>query len=626
MHRHEPTCSADCRYRGLYEGAMTSLADLNDKLRATAGRHGRLRGNLISAMKRAFPQQFLAAERSERRRMADQSDEVLLRYLGLWLSGRPDAATQPAPGIGELRTALATAGVVLPPGDDLSGWARAVRDQQERVLRAEPAPDTSDRELIGIFDEHLEPKVVSRGESGPVGPGPVTPFHPSAADDLLSIFTEAPGPLSVPTVPLTDAQGNRDGRDGRDRRRSGKRRDDDPSGQTPRPASSEQARGDRNSATNLAEGRSQRAQQASGKGGKQPANRDQKRQEGKADGQGTKATDLRDGRQGGAPAVNQAPEARPERQAPAPVQEPTQAQETTTPDPSPSPPEVAPAGSNDAATPTSRAMAGPALRPQIFPQTSTRKTRRRGGRAAESGVSASAPGPMLDIPQSSDPSGEVPETLYAKALELVKRPTPVFASDLVLLGLGSEEEVAAWEQACRADRSSPVRFVGGKQRHQARGALVLPYAYEKEAPAEFTRSVWAQALRLYRGGQLYEIAVLLHRTGADLISADLDDGLATLRLQQPRGTVGLVAVLGTDLGRGGADRQRLDQAVEKMLATPLTLLVVTTTVANSLADVTTALVESARERDWNPTYPVICQRSWEYAEDRGSTATLVLGG
>jgi hypothetical protein len=544
-------CGPGCRYRSLYEGTLASLADLNDKLREAIGRHGRLRNNLVSVMKKAFPQQFLRAERIEQRRMADQSDEVLIRYLTLWLSERPGSGLERVPGLEDLRGVLNTGGFLLPPDNDLTGWARAISEQQERRRDEAVTVPRTGAEVVNLFDPRTQPKVVDPPE--PVGPGPVTPSHPSADDELLALFDELdatparpaveppPAPRSERVPPLTPAPGPPP-------KPSQVRRE------SPKPKASKPEAGQRH-----------------------------------PDPVPTPTTPDTAG-------------------APTPEHTTTRPVATTDAAPLPAPP---------------RAAQGPAMRPQLFPQQTTRKTRRR--RAGSVG-SAASPGPELDVPQASGDGTPVPDDVGARALEVIKRPSPVFTSDLVALGVGTEAQVSAWEQACRDGQTDEVRFIPAKPRHLDRGALVLPFSYEKKAPAEFKRSVWAQALRLWRGGRLYEMAVLLHRVEGDLIAADLDAEHAVLRLSQPRGAVAVVAVLGTELDRGGEDRARLVETMERLLSTPLTLIAVTVTNHHSLADLVAAMTEEARERDWQPPCPVIVQRSWEYAADRGTSAQLVLGG
>ena len=537
-------CSPDCRYRPLYEGTLASLADLNDKLRESVGRHGRLRNNLISVLRKAFPQRFLRAERIEQRRMSDQSDEVLLRYLTMWLAERPGSALEPAPGLEDLRRALQVVGYVLPPDTDLSAWARAVNDQPQ-VRESVPAPVDGSRSLAHIFDPHTPPAVVEPGSS--VGPGPVSESAPSgepvAPTSLSDLFADLDADHDQPDTQVS-------------------------------------------SETEVVES-STAEQPADAEGELDPKGRADSQAGDKAEASGPSVTD--DGEQG-----------------------------SPKPDAGDADAKPKDAGAERKKAPDQ------ALRPALFAKP-TRKTRSR--RTPNHRASAASPSPDVDIPQQSGGAGiEVPASVSDRAIEAIKRPSPVFTRDLITLGVGSEEEIAAWEQEVRDSNDTRVRFIPPKNRHRARGALVLPHAYRKDAPAEFRRSVWAQVLDRYRGARLYEIAVLLQRVEPDLLSSDLEDTSVVFHLSQPRGTTAVVAMLGTDLERTGDDRAKLVEIVERLSSSPLTLLAVTVTNHHALADVIAALDEEARERDWSLPCPVISQRSWEYAADRGSSATLVLGG
>ena len=139
QHRPGPLCTPDCRYRGLYEGTRLSLADLSGKFRESVGRYGRLRNNLISIMKRAYPAQFAQAEHSLQTRMLDATDEMLIAYLTSFVqSSQQTELSDPNAGVHALRQVLTAAGYDLPAGTDLASWAEAIR-----AAREIPAPAVS---------------------------------------------------------------------------------------------------------------------------------------------------------------------------------------------------------------------------------------------------------------------------------------------------------------------------------------------------------------------------------------------------------------------------------------------------------------------------------------------------
>jgi hypothetical protein len=561
---HASACVGGCTYHRLYNDSRESLNDLNQKLVEAVGRHGRLRNNLVSALRRCFPQEFLAVERTERRRMSDQPDEVILRYLTQWIAAGAGTLLQDDPPTNQLRVALVTAGFHLPPGGDLDAWAASVRGQHAAGQQdSVPGPDgtaitdvadadsSARLELVGIFDPYTQARAVAPHE--PVGPGPVDRTHPSASDDLLALLTPAPAGRS-----LRDAAGA---------------------------AAATKASVPTLSAEETAA-----------------------------------VTDPK-------PALVVASAV-----APAGV--------STGPDAADSSSAVAAGTAGDAepavaagaavvpAVPARRqGQQGAAIRPQLMPKPDSSKTRRRRPKATTT-ANAAGPAPDVDVPQSDATvmSEDVPEGLHARALELACRPRPLFTRDLVALGAGTAAEVEAWEQSCRDADSSPVRFLPPKARHRQRGALVIPADYTRNPPAEFRRSPWAQLLAQFRGGRLFELAIVLDRVYDTMLSMDVHASHVVLRLNQPRGLVGIVVTTDPDHGPEDSARAVLSDTIQKLLATPLSLLAVLATNATSLPGIITALEEEALARAWEPGCPLMAQLSWEYAADRGQTATLVLDG
>lgn len=606
QHRPTPLCGPECKYRGLYEGTRLSLADLSGKFRESVGRYGRLRNNLISVMKRAFPAQFAQAERSLQTRMLEASDEMLIAYLTSFVqSSQQTELSDPTAGVHDLRQVLTAAGYDLPAGTDLASWAEAIR-----AAREIPAPAVESNlhapDLVNVFDESTAPEVWE------------PPVHVEGDDtDLAALFDTLDDPSDTTTATQDDAE------------------------PAPADAADPPAAPDVPAARSLLDVRRKRDAAAT------PASTDDQQ----------------------APSVTESaarPSAAPQ-QPVAPWLEAvrTAEEKSAAPEPAPTPqppPETSPAsgakeqdrveapktgrgekghpgpaaaarddeqtssGGPKGERPTSPASAGKApvpLKPQLFP--SEGKSRRRKPKRQVK-ASAAPPGPRgADVPQAgSSEAAPLDPSLHDQFMAQVTLPHPVFTSDLAGLA-GSEEAVEAWEQACRDDADSAVRFIPPKARHRARGSLVLPYSYARQAAAEFKRTWWASCLDKYRGARLYELAVLLHRVGPSILSFELGEHHIVLRCNQPRGMVGIVVTFDADMARNGEPREALVEAVESLLDNPLTMLAVLTTNHGALEPMIGAIEEEARERNWNPPFPVISSRSWEYAADQGHSAKLVLG-
>lgn len=265
------------------------------------------------------------------------------------------------------------------------------------------------------------------------------------------------------------------------------------------------------------------------------------------------------------------------------------------------------------------------LRPEMLPMLGTiPKTRRRNAsktiRVAASAPDATVGGPTEGAAGDARLTDATRDALVAQ----VAVPRPVFTSDLAVTA-GSDDLVRAWESECLSNSASAVRFIPPKSRHRARGALVIPYAYAREAAAEFNRSWWAGCLERYRGAKLYELGVLLHRVGEQVVSHHLGEHTVMLRLRQPRGLVGVVVTLDPKLTDDDGSRAALVADVEELLSERLELLVVLTTNAEVIERAETILVEEAAKRSWAPSMTIVAARSWEYAAQNNAAIRHVLG-
>lgn len=274
-----------------------------------------------------------------------------------------------------------------------------------------------------------------------------------------------------------------------------------------------------------------------------------------------------------------------------------------------------------AAVPPAHTLIEPPVRPELFPPT----TPGRGGRGRK-GRSSRVHAEPAD-PYVETLSAELDDSLRQALIAASAIPRPVFTRDLVAVA-GAAELVDAWEDECRAQPERyPVRFIAPKQRHKLRGSLVIPDDSVRVGGRPHQEDWWTRCIELYRAARLYEMGVLLHRVGDELVSARFSAHVATLRLNSPRGLVGVVVCIDDRVETGEPARAELAAAMEELLRERLSLVVVLSSAGEEreLARLIGAVGELARERGWAPSFPVIGARSWEYADDRGTTAQLVLG-
>jgi hypothetical protein len=209
----------------------------------------------------------------------------------------------------------------------------------------------------------------------------------------------------------------------------------------------------------------------------------------------------------------------------------------------------------------------------------------------------------------------VTDEQHQALLAAVCVPQPVFTSDLVAL-TGSPDLVRNWEDQCRSSAASKVRFIGARQRHEGRGALVLPADDLRRADPDLERSYWSQCVERYRGPQLYELAVLLQAVSKEVVSCHPGEHTMTLRLLGRSGASsahGIVVVVGSKLAADGATRQALADELEEILSERLARVTVLTTKVETYEPMTKAVSEEAQTRKWGPSMPVLGARSWEYA-------------
>jgi hypothetical protein len=257
------------------------------------------------------------------------------------------------------------------------------------------------------------------------------------------------------------------------------------------------------------------------------------------------------------------------------------------------------------------------VRPQLFPSTPSKSRRGRKPR-----VSAEPASPFGGASLSGDLDDDLVQALIAAS----SIPRPVFTRDLVSI-TGSVDVVDAWEDLCRSDPSKyPVRFIAPKQRHRLRGSLVVPDSSLRVTvkPSDW----WFKCVDSYRASRLYELAVLLHSVGDEVVSFNFSEFAASLRLNSDRGLVGVLVMLDNRIDRSDPAGKVLFSELSSMLSERLTLVSVLTYSGESrdLDLLCDAVSDLALVNNWSVSVPVICGKCWEYAEDRGSNSRIVLGG
>jgi hypothetical protein len=126
---------------------------------------------------------------------------------------------------------------------------------------------------------------------------------------------------------------------------------------------------------------------------------------------------------------------------------------------------------------------------------------------------------------------------------------------------------------------------------------------------------------------MYELAVLLHRVGDQVVSYRINSHHQTmmLRLRTSRGIVGVVVVIGTETQQGAQTRAALCHDVEELFRERCELIAVLAIDDKELDGVIGALDEEAQTRKWRPPCHVVAAHSWEYADGAVTALRHVLG-
>lgn len=639
---HFGLCGPDCSYRSLYEGSQSSLSDMGAKQAVALIRVARLRAGVVAALKQTFPVEFPNAEKALGHRMSAADDEVLLAYLNGFLAmprsetaathGMSAAASVARSGadLSTLRQALAECGVTLPASENVHDWADAVRRwggaQGTHPQVAVTAPSAAGQGPTVHISDNRVTHDLSEAVSEPEGDyvtdlssaqgwedmfGTDLPAEPAAApeelapsgdafdglfdEDLLPPLDDAP--VAAPTSAVDDLAGLFDDDSLPDQVSPSRAEPASPTAPAPT------ATGASSSPQSVETGEKAADPAVLTVGSLAEVLRLQQRG---AAGE-TSTTD--------APAVAAAPTPEPS----------TQVNPPALPDPD--------ADGEPTRNKTSRTAQQ--VKPELFPQPSraakkvaTRPPRRAPRVAAAAPESGVADAGVAQAAAEAD--GTLTDALRQQLTAAVCLPRPVFTSDLAAM-VDQPSLVEQWEQECRAmGTAGPLRFIMAKPRHRERGNLVIPFDKDlRKAATEFDKSMWSRCLNesTLKGAKLYEVAVLLHRFGDQLVTAEINANTVTLRINQQRGLVGVVMVLDTDLDPGEETREELATEVETLMASRMTLMAVLTYNGGSktLADLGNTLRDEANARSWSVTCPVIVGHSWDFASDGGTSAVSVLG-
>lgn len=583
-HDHTPLCGESCRYRGLYEGTQASLSDMAAKQAAALGRVGRLRSGVIAVMRAANPRAFAAIEHSSSRRVADSDDAFVIACVEhLMRNGAGDTSSVP---FGEIRAHLERLGVTL-LGEDPTAWL-----QQLRGLA--PAAATFNRDAPKATTTSFTDAARQRGVLQNSWDGVLAPV----AGALDGQEPTLPSPLTMPDAPRDVSPVVKD--------------------------------------TAVVEQKTQPVRASEGLDGIFDA---------PAGGVGNGAEDIFGSTDddifsvgddfaspgdaedfgGGAPTDdNDDPFADLFDSEPSNPLDNAASDDEGSVGAEYSFSNVAAAASEQGvsglgaadevgAVPAKKIVSSAPVRVELFPHQTPQRpagTKRRKPRAS------ALPPEAFEIPE-----GLIPESLTPQRRQQLNAaatiPRPVFTGDLVQM-IGDVRVVEQWEEDHRNNRGS-VAFIQPKARHRQIGALVLPVGDLRKASNEFSASWWAASVERYRGAKLYELGVVGRRCADGVKGWHVDDvyPVVSLRASLGKGLVGVLIVCDDQLADGSTARTGIVSEIESLMREPLEHIYVLATGESTLDSLRDVVVEEAKRRQWKPACPVVCARSWEWADGTG---------
>ena len=232
----------------------------------------------------------------------------------------------------------------------------------------------------------------------------------------------------------------------------------------------------------------------------------------------------------------------------------------------------------------------------------------------------------LDLPGKLLTTDNIDDKGMNEIYAFVSIARPVFIRDLVSI-VGDRDRVEKWESIERSNISeSKVRFIGAKMRHKMRGSLIIPDEGLRSKPKNSKQTWWWDAIERYRGSKLYEVAVLLHRVGDEIISYKFDESSAVVILNAPTGLVGIIITFSPITNDKSSDYISYVKCLEDMSKDRVHLICLLTTTAEkqSLDELINSTITYATEKNLTFSGPVIASYTWDFADDRGSSAKLVL--
>jgi hypothetical protein len=208
---------------------------------------------------------------------------------------------------------------------------------------------------------------------------------------------------------------------------------------------------------------------------------------------------------------------------------------------------------------------------------------------------------------------------FLKMNDFASSNKPTFIIDLLPIA-GNVNDLSTWEKIHRDNiDKSDFRFLASKNRYKQLGSLII----NKETVSQ--SNCWGSCVTELRGAGLYEIGVLLRRINDEVIDYTVDNDIIVIYVNSSRGITKLI-VLMSEFDKSNDVKSKVFAQLQETGNINLSLIAILST--KSEKNILTKITESVREfyikEDLKPITSVVAAHSWEFADDRGSSAKLII--
>lgn len=208
---------------------------------------------------------------------------------------------------------------------------------------------------------------------------------------------------------------------------------------------------------------------------------------------------------------------------------------------------------------------------------------------------------------------------FLKMNEFASSDKPTFVIDLLPIA-GNVNDLSAWEKVHRDNiEKSDFRFLASKNRYKQLGSLII----NKESISQ--NSCWGSCVTELRGAGLYEIGVLLRRINDEVIDYTISNDIIVFYVHSARGITKLI-ILMSEFDKSSDVRSRVFKELQETGNINLSLIAILSTKSekNILVKITESVKEFYLKDDLKPITSIVTAHSWEFADDRGSSAKLII--